>query len=204
MAPKIAILFYSMYGHIRKMAEAEKEGIEAAGGTVDMYQVPETLSEDVLAKMHAPPKPTDIPTMDDPATLATYDAFLLGIPTRYGNQSAQFRAFWDRTGGLWVSGGLAGKYVGVFISTASQGGGQESTAIASMSTFAHHGIIYVPLGYSHAFPTMSKLDEARGGGPWGAGTFAGGDGSRMPSERELEIARAQGKMFYETVKKVSF
>ncbi|KAF4498606.1 minor allergen Alt a 7, partial [Fusarium agapanthi] len=92
MAPKIAIVYYSMYGHIKQLAEAEKAGIEKAGGSADLFQVPETLPEDVLAKMHAPPKPTDVPTLDDPSVLEGYDAFLLGIPTRYGNFPAQWKA----------------------------------------------------------------------------------------------------------------
>jgi NAD(P)H dehydrogenase (quinone) len=201
MAPKIAIVFYSMYGHIRQLAEAEKAGIEKAGGTADLYQIPETLPQEVLDKMYAPPKPTDIPTLDDPSVLEQYDAFLLGIPTRYGNFPAQWRAFWDKTGKQWSTGGFYGKYAGVFISTASQGGGQESTAVAAMSTFAHHGIIYVPLGYAKAFGLLTDLTEARGGSAWGAGTFASGDGSRQPSEKEKEVAMIQGEEFYKTVAK---
>ena len=131
-------------------------------------------------------------------------AFLLGIPTRYGNFPAQWKTFWDHTGGLWASGGLWGKYAGVFISTASLGGGQESTAIAAMSTFAHHGIIYVPFGYAKAYPELTDLTAARGGSPWGAGTFAGPQGERQPSEKELYIAKTQGKVFWEAVSKVNF
>jgi NAD(P)H dehydrogenase (quinone) len=132
--------------------------------------VPETLPEEVLTKMHAPPKP-DIPLID-PATLAKYDAFLLGIPTRYGNFPAQWKVFWDSTGQQWATGGFWGKYAGIFVSTASHGGGQESTNIAAMSTLAHHGIIYVPLGYAKAFAQITDLSEVHGGSPWGAGTFA--------------------------------
>ncbi|PKS08665.1 hypothetical protein jhhlp_004718, partial [Lomentospora prolificans] len=201
MAPKIAIVYYSMYGHIRQLAEAEKRGIEKAGGTADIYQIEETLSEDVLAKMHAAPKDADVPVIADPTTLVDYDAFLLGIPTRYGNFPAQWKAFWDRTGGIWAKGSFYGKLAGVFISTGTMGGGQESTAIAAMSTLAHHGIIFVPLGYKHTFPQFSDLNEVRGGSPWGAGTFAGGDGSRQPSAKELEVAEIQGERFYETVAK---
>jgi len=202
MAPKIAIIFYSMYGHIGKLAEAEKKGIETAGGKVDLYQVGETLPEEVLHKMHAPPK-SDIPTIT-PDIMKEYDAFLLGIPTRYGNFPAQWKAFWDSTGGLWQTGGLWGKYAGVFVSTGTQGGGQESTAIAAMSTLAHHGLIYVPLGYKTTFGILADLSEVRGGSPWGAGTFAGGDGSRQPTEKELLLAEEQGKAFYGAVSKVSF
>ncbi|GKT65084.1 minor allergen Alt a 7 [Colletotrichum tofieldiae] len=201
MAPKIAIVYYSMYGHIRQLAEAEKKGIEKAGGTADLFQVAETLPEEVLAKMGAPPKPTDVPVLDDPSTLEAYDAFLIGIPTRYGNFPTQWKAFWDKTGKQWSTGGFWGKLAGLFISTASLGGGQESTAIAAMSTFAHHGIIYVPFGFAKAFPLMADLSEVHGGGPWGAGTFAGPDGSRQPTAKELEIATIQGEAFYQTVAK---
>ena len=149
--------------------------------------------------MHAPPKP-DYPHIT-PDILKGYDAFLFGIPTRYGNFPAQIKAFWDQTGGLWQSGGLHGKYGGFFISTASLGGGQESTAIAAMSTFAHHGIIYVPLGYAKAFGLMADLSAVHGGSPWGAGTFAAADGSRQPSQNELELAEIQGKEFYDVVSK---
>ncbi|KAI0179041.1 putative benzoquinone reductase [Hypoxylon sp. FL1284] len=201
MAPKIAIVFYSMYGHVRKLAEAEKAGIEKAGGTADLFQIPETLPQEVLTKMYAPGPAADIPVMSDPTTLESYDGFLLGIPTRYGNFPAQWRSWWDQTGKQWQSGGFYGKMGGLFLSTASLGGGQESTAMAAMSTFAHHGIIYVPFGYAKAFATMTDLTEVHGGGPWGAGTFAAGDGSRQPSEKEISIAQTQGAEFYKTVAK---
>jgi NAD(P)H dehydrogenase (quinone) len=151
--------------------------------------------------MYAPPKNPDIKILEDPSTLEAYDAFLIGIPTRYGNFPAQWKAFWDQTGKQWASGGFWGKYGGVFISTASPGGGQESTAIAAMSTLAHHGIIYVPLGYATAFGQLTNLSEVHGGSPWGAGTFAGADGSRQPTALELEIAEIQGEGFYKAVAK---
>lgn len=201
-SPKVAIIIYSMYGHIAKLAEAEKAGIEAAGGTAEIFQVAETLSEEILAKMYAPAKPNY--RIITPDIITTFDAFILGIPTRYGNMPAQWKAFWDSTGQLWAGGKLAGKYAGLFVSTAGLGGGQESTALATMSTLAHHGILFVPFGYSHAFSQITNLDEVHGGSPWGAGTFASPTGSRQPSDLELEIAQIQGKSFYETVKKVSF
>jgi len=201
MAPKIAIVYYSMYGHIAKLVEAEKKGIESAGGTVDVYQLPETLPEDVLTKMHAPPKNKDIPILEDPNTLTQYDGFLFGIPTRYGNFPAQWKTFIDKCGQIWMTGGYHGKYAGLFISTAGLGGGQESTAISVMSSLVHQGIIYVPLGYAKAFGILTNLDEVHGGSPWGAGTFAGGTGARQPSALELELAEIQGKNFYETVAK---
>ena len=136
-----------MYGHIRQLAEAEKKGIESAGGTVDLFQVAETLPEEVLEKMHARPQDTSTIPIANPDELEKYDAFLFGIPTRYGNFPAQWKTFWDKTGKQWQTGGFYGKYAGVFISTASAGGGQESTAIATLSTLTHPGIMYVPLGY---------------------------------------------------------
>ena len=120
--------------------------------------------------MGAPPKP-DVPHIDAD-TLEKYDAFLLGIPTRYGNFPAQWKTFWDTTGKQWQTGGYWGKYAGIFVSTGTMGGGQESTAIAAMSTLAHHGIIYVPLGYKTAFPLLGDISEVRGGSAWGAGTFS--------------------------------
>lgn len=123
--------------------------------------------------MHAPPQNPDIP-FATPDILEAYDGFLFGIPTRYGNFPAQWKAFWDSTGKQWQTGGYWGKYAGVFVSTATAGGGQESTVINSLSTFAHHGIIYVPLGYKTTFPLLADLSEVRGGSPWGAGTFAVG------------------------------
>ncbi|KAG8738713.1 flavodoxin-like fold protein [Ceratobasidium sp. 428] len=199
MAPTIAIIVYSMYGHIAKMAEAEKAGIESAGGKAEIFQVAETLPEDVLAKMHAPEKPKY--ALITPAELEHKDAFIFGVPTRYGNFPAQWKAFWDATGGLWSQGKLHGKYAGVFVSTGTPGGGQEMTVVSNLSTLTHHGIIFVPLGYKNSFGQLANLSEVRGGSPWGAGTFAGADGSRQPSALELEVATIQGKTFYETVSK---
>ncbi|THV06406.1 1,4-benzoquinone reductase [Dendrothele bispora CBS 962.96] len=202
MAPRIAVVIYSMYGHIAKMAEAVKSGVAGAGGSATIYQIPETLPDEVLAKMHAPPK-ADYPVISA-NELKEFDAFLFGVPTRYGNFPAQWKAFWDTTGGLWASGALAGKYAGVFVSTGTPGGGQEATVISTLSTLTHHGMIYVPLGYSLTFGQLSNLEEVRGGSPWGAGTFAGPQGGRQPSPLEIEIANLQGKQFYGVVSKVSF
>lgn len=201
-SPKVAIIIYSMYGHIAKMAEAVKTGIESAGGSSTIYQITETLPDEVLVKMHAPAKPA-YPIIT-PSELANFDAFIFGVPTRYGNFPAQWKAFWDGTGGLWVSGALAGKFAGVFVSTGTPGGGQEATIINSLSTLAHHGIIYVPMGYKNTFAQLSNMSEVRGGSPWGAGTFAGPDGSRQPSALELELATLQGKGFWEIVSKYKF
>ncbi|RMJ28989.1 protoplast secreted protein 2 [Aspergillus sp. HF37] len=200
MTPKIAIVYYSMYGHIQKLAEEERKGIESVGGKADIFQIAETLSDEVLGKMHAPGKASY--PVAEPQKLLGYDAVLFGIPTRYGNFPAQWKAFWDKTGGIWTTGGFWGKYAGLFVSTGTLGGGQESTAIAAMSTLTHHGMIYVPLGYKTVFPMLANLNEVHGGSAWGAGTFAGADGSRQPTELELEIAHSQGKAFYGHVSRV--
>lgn len=105
---------------------------------------------------------------------------------------------------MWASGKLYGKYAGVFVSTAGAGGGQETTVTNSLSTLTHHGIIFVPLGYAKAFAQLTNVSEVRGGSPWGAGTLAGTDGARQPSALELEVAKIQGKEFWETISKVKF
>lgn len=194
---KTAIIIYSLYHHIATLAESVKEGIEAAGGSAQIFQVPETLLDDILAKLHAPPKP-DYPIATN-QTLEEYDSFVFGVPTRYGNFPAQWKAFWDATGGLWAKGALQGKLASVFVSTGTPGGGQETTVINTLSTLTHHGIIFVPLGYGVAFPLLTNLDEVHGSSPWGAGTFAGADGSRQPTDLEKKIAYTQGEYFAKTV-----
>jgi len=186
-----------------------------------LCRISETLSEEVLSKLHAGPKSSY--TIIDATSLENYDAFLFGIPTRFGNFPAQWKTFWDTTGKQWSTGGFWGKYVGLFIGTATQGGGQESTALAAMSTLAAHGMIFVSLGYKTTLNIQSNLDEARGGSPWGAGTYTVGtilhwitfnltdrlqiqglDGSRMPSALELELATIQGESFGQAINKVTF
>jgi NAD(P)H dehydrogenase (quinone) len=132
--------------------------------------VAETFSPEVLQKMHAAPK-SSYPVAT-PSALLEYDGFLFGVPTRFGNMPAQWKAFWDRTGGIWVKAEYEGKYVGMFVTTGASGGGQEATFLSSMSTLVHHGMIFVPLGYKHANAQITNLDEVHGGSPWGAGAFA--------------------------------
>ncbi|KAJ3565426.1 hypothetical protein NP233_g7642 [Leucocoprinus birnbaumii] len=187
----------------RIVARSIQAGVKSAGGDAQIFRVPETLSDEVLRKMHAPAKPADISVFDR-HNLVNYDAFLFGIPTRYGNMPAQWKTFWDATGSFWNQQALAGKYAGLFVSTASPGGGQEVTILNMMSTLAHHGIIYVPFGYKAAADDIQNLDEVHGGSPWGAGTFAGNDGSRVPTELESRMAEKQGKYFYEVISKVTF
>ncbi|RLN47302.1 hypothetical protein BBJ28_00002308 [Nothophytophthora sp. Chile5] len=196
----VAIIYYSTYGHIAKLAESVKEGVESVPGvTATIYQVAETLPEEVLSKMHAAPK-KDYPvaTAD---TLKDADAVLFGFPTRFGSLPAQVKALFDSCGGLWAAGALVGKPAGIFFSTGTQGGGQETTAFTSLTFLAHQGMTFVPLGYRA--PELFNMEEIHGGSPWGAGTLASGDGSRQVSKLELTVATTQGKSFAEVAKKLS-
>ena len=191
---KVLIVFYSMYGHIYKMAEAVGEGAKKVAGTeVEIRRVPETLPQEVLAKMgavEAQKQFSNIPvcTVDE---LPDADAIIFGTPTRFGNMCGQMRQFLDATGQLWAKGALVGKVGSVFTSSATQHGGQESTILTFHVTLLHQGFVVVGLPY--AFQGQMRIDEITGGSPYGASTIAGGDGSRMPSENELEAARFQGK-----------
>ena len=191
---KILIVFYSTYGHVYKMAQAIAEGVKTVeGAEVEIRRVPETLPQEVLEKMGAVEAQnafSQIPecTVDE---LAEADAVIFGTPTRFGNMCGQMRQFLDATGQLWANGSLVGKVGSVFTSTATQHGGQESTILTFHVTLLHHGFVVVGLPYS--FQGQMRMDEITGGSPYGASTIAGGDGSRMPSENELEAARFQGK-----------
>jgi NAD(P)H dehydrogenase (quinone) len=120
--------YYSTYGHVLSLAKKVKEGADSVEGVeAVLYQVPETLSPEVLEKMSAPAKDKSIPIIS-PAELVDADGIIFGFPTRYGSMNAQMKAFFDSTGALWQTGALAGKPAGIFTSTGSQGGGQETTA----------------------------------------------------------------------------
>lgn len=200
---KINIIFHSMYGHIYQMAEAVADGArQVAGAEVKIYQVPETLPPDILAKvgaMETKKKFAHIPVaaVDN---LPEADALIFGTPTRYGMMTAQMRAFLDATGGLWAKGALIGKPAGVFTSSATQHGGQESTILSFHTTLLHHGMIIVGVPYSE--PGLSTAGEMSGGSPYGASTIAGPDGSRMPTKNELAVARFQGKHVAEITKRL--
>lgn len=191
---KILIVFYSLYGHIYKMAEAFKEGAsQVSGAEATLCRAPETLSQEVLGKMgalDAQKSMAHIPIckVED---LAAADAIIFGAPTRFGNMCGQMRQFLDGTGGLWAKGALVGKVGSVFTSSATQHGGQESTILSFHTNLLHHGMIVVGLPY--AFAGQMRIDEVTGGSPYGASTIAGGQGERMPSENELNAARYQGK-----------
>lgn len=200
MPKQINIVIYSLYHHISKMAESAKIGIEAAGHKCEIYQVRETLPEDLVKKLGSPGK---LPYKEaDISTLTTADGLMFGIPTRFGNMPAQLKSYIDSTGGLWANGTLRNKPFGIFVSTGT-GGGNESTAMNALSTFVHHSMIYVPLGFASAGHLLSNLNEVHGGSPWGAGTITGADGSREPTPLELEVARIQGEEFAKIAAKIA-
>ncbi|KAI8374255.1 NAD(P)H:quinone oxidoreductase, type IV [Radiomyces spectabilis] len=194
-AGKVYIVSYSVYHHVHKLALEIQKGLRSTGVTTKMFQVQETLSDDVLKMIKAPPKP-DIPVIK-PEQLAEADGILFGMPTRFGTMPAQMKGLLDGTGGLWAKGTLHSKFAGTFFSTASQHGGQETTALTTVTYFAHHGMMYVPLGFTH--PNLSDNSELIGGSAYGAGTIANGDGSRQPTAKELEIAYSQGAHFGDVV-----
>ncbi|MGE5284817.1 MAG: NAD(P)H:quinone oxidoreductase [Actinomycetota bacterium] len=191
---KALIVFYSMYGHVYRMAEAVAEGVrEVTGAEVTLRRVPETLSEAVLQKMGATEAQkafahVPVCTVEE---LPTYDAIFFGTPTRFGNMCGQMRQFLDATGQLWAAGALVGKVGSVFASTATQHGGQESTLLSTHTTLLHQGMVIVGLPYS--FQGQTRNDEITGGSPYGATTIAGTKGERAPTENELAAARFQGK-----------
>ncbi|MCB2055064.1 MAG: NAD(P)H:quinone oxidoreductase [Geminicoccaceae bacterium] len=197
--PKVLVLYYSSYGHIETMAQAVAEGVrEVEGASVTIKRVPELMPEAVAKKAGVrldQPAP-----VADPKELGDYDAILFGTPTRFGNMAAQMRNFLDQTGSLWLSGALVGKVAGVFTSTATQHGGQETTILTFWPTLAHLGFVIVGLPY--AFQGQMDMEEITGGSPYGASTLAGADGSRRPSENELAGARFQGRHVAEIARKL--
>ncbi|MGI4719445.1 MAG: NAD(P)H:quinone oxidoreductase [Janthinobacterium lividum] len=195
---KVLVLYYSTYGHIEQMANAVAEGARAAGAEVVVKRVPETVPEEIASKAHFKlQQDAPIATVDE---LPTYDAIIIGAPTRYGRMPSQMAAFLDQTGGLWARGALHGKVGGAFTSTATQHGGQETTLFSIITNLLHFGMVVVGLPYSYA-PQMT-LDEIVGGSPYGASTIAGGQGQRQPSELELGGARHQGELVARTANKL--
>ncbi len=201
---KVLVVFYSMYGHIYKMAEAVAEGVKQVDGAeVELRRVPETLPDEVLAKMGAVDAQkafSHVPVcrVDE---LPGADAIIFGTPTRFGNMCGQMRQFLDATGQLWANGSLVGKVGSVFASSATQHGGQESTILSFHITLLHQGFVVVGLPY--AFQGQMRNDEISGGSPYGASTIAGTSGERTPSENELDGARFQGKHVAEIASKLA-
>jgi NAD(P)H dehydrogenase (quinone) len=196
---KLLILYYSMYGHIETLAQAVAEGAQSTDGmTVTIKRVPELMPREIAEKAGA--KLDQAAAIAEPAELTDYDGVIFGTPTRFGNMCAQMRNFFDQTGGLWMQGALIGKAGSVFTSTGT-GGGNETTITSFHSTLLHHGMVIVGLPYSAQ--GLMRLDEVRGGSPYGASTLAGTDGSRQPTELEKELARFQGQHVAKITKKLA-
>ena len=195
---KVLVLYYSTYGHIEAMAHAVAEGAREAGAQVDVKRVPETVPEAIARDAHFKLDQTaPIATVNE---LANYDAIILGSGTRFGRVSSQMAAFLDQAGGLWMRGALNGKVGGVFTSTGTQHGGQETTLFSMITNLLHFGMVIVGLDYGYA--GQMTLEEITGGSPYGATTIAGGDGSRQPSANELKGARYQGRKIAEVANKL--
>ncbi len=201
---KIQVIFYSMYGHIYKMAVAVADGArEVEGAEVSLNQVAELVPEEALERTGAKAARQEFAHVPVavPGQMAEADAIIFGTPTRFGNMCAQMRNFLDQTGQMWAKGTLIGKVGSVFTSTASQHGGQETTITSFHSTLLHHGMIVVGVPYSEQ--RLLTMTEITGGSPYGASTLAGGDGSRQPTENELAIARFQGRHVAEIARKLA-
>jgi NAD(P)H dehydrogenase (quinone) len=196
---KVLVLYYSSYGHIETLAQAVAEGAGAVAGVeATVKRVPELMPEGVAEK--AGVKLDQSAPVAEPSELAAYDAVIFGTPTRFGNMASQMRNFLDQTGGLWAKGALAGKAGSVFTSTGT-GGGNETTITSFWNTLAHHGMVIVGLPYTA--PELTDLSELRGGSPYGASTIAGPDGTRTPTEKELSLARFQGRHVAEIAAKLA-
>ena len=204
MPTKVQIVFHSLYTHVYQLAEAIAEGARGVSDVeVVLTQVPETLSDEILAKMGAVETKkafAHIPVAD-PQSLADADAIILGTPTRFGASTAQMQSFLDATGGLWAKGALIGKLGSAFTSTASQHGGQETTLVHLHTFFYHHGMVVA--GVPYAAKELSYLDEVSGGSPYGASTVAGPRGERTPTPNELAIAKFQGRHVAQLAAKLS-
>ena len=195
---KLLVLYHSSYGHTETLAYAMAHGVRAMEDIrVTVKRVPELMPDDVMAA--AGMKVEQPAPIADPAELAEYDGIILGTPTRFGNMSSQMRYFLDQTGPLWAAGALIGKVGSVFTST-STGGGNETTIVSVYHTLIHHGMVIVGLPYSA--PDLPDISEVRGGSPYGAGTIAAPDGSRTPSQKELNLASFQGHHVAKITKKL--
>jgi len=195
---KVLVLYYSAYGHIEAMANAVAEGARAAGAEAAVKRVPELVPPEVARGAHY--KLDQAAPIATVAELADYDAVVVGVGTRFGRMASQMANFLDQAGGLWASGALSGKVGAAFTSSASQHGGNETTLFSIITNLLHFGMVIVGLPYSHA--GQMTLEEIVGGAPYGATTITGGDGSRMPTQIELDGARHQGELVAKTAAKL--
>ena len=195
---RILVLYYSSYGHVRALAQAEAEGARSVPGThVDLRRVPETVPEDIRQKAGFFGDDTPVAS---PADLASYDAIIFGTPTLFGMMAGQMKSFLDQAGGLWARNALVGKVAAVFASTGSQHGGHEATLLSTQIPLQHFGMLIVGMPYTFAGQTTAE--GIVGGAPYGATTIADGDGSRQPSKTELDGARYLGKRVATTAAKL--
>jgi NAD(P)H dehydrogenase (quinone) len=196
---KVLVLYYSSYGHLETLAGAVAEGVVAGGGQADIRRVAELAPDEVAKAAHFKlDQEAPLASVDE---LANYDAIIVGAPTRFGRMPSQMAQFWDQTGGLWFANALKGKVGAAFTSTASQHGGQETTLFSILTNLIHHGMVVTGLPYS--FAAQNGVEEVKGGSPYGATTIAGGDGSRMPSQIDLDGARYLGQHVAELAAKLS-
>lgn len=196
--PLVFVIYYSTFGHVEKLAHHIVKGVESSGTEAKLFQVAETLPNSILKMMNASEKPSNIPVIET-NQLSEPDGFLFGLPTRFGTAPAQLKALFDSCGQHWLTGALYGKFAGTFFSTATIGGGQETTALSCIPFFVHQGIRYVPLGYKNK--ELNNNRTVHGGSPWGAGTLSDSDNKRNPSDLELNLAYTQGFEFGTLIKK---
>jgi NAD(P)H dehydrogenase (quinone) len=195
---KVLVLYYSAYGHIETMAQAVAEGARETGAQVDIKRVPDLVPEEVAKAAHYKlDQAAPVASIQD---LAEYDAIIVGVGTRFGRMASQMANFLDQAGGLWASGALNGKVGGAFTATATQHGGQETTLFSLITNLMHFGLVVV--GMDYGYQAQMRLDEVTGGSPYGATTITGGDGSRQPSQTELDGARYQGRRIAEVAQKL--
>jgi NAD(P)H dehydrogenase (quinone) len=197
---RILVLYYSSYGHVSQMAEAVAEGVLEAGHQCDIRRVPETAPPEVVQAAGFSSNPNH-GVIEGPDALVEYDGIVVGSPTRYGRIASQMASFWDTTGGLWMRGALVGKVGAAFTSTAAQHGGQETTLFSIITNLLHMGCTIVGLDYN--FAAQNGSEEVKGGSPYGASTIANSDGSRQPSQIDLDGARYLGRRVAETAAKLA-
>lgn len=195
---KVLVLYYSSWGHMEAMAQAAAKGAASAGADVTIKRVPELVPEEVAKAAHY--KLDQDASIAAPLELADYDAVIFGVSTRFGMMASQLKNFLDQTGPLWAEGKLINKVASVMVSTAAQHGGAEMAIISTQAALQHHGMIIVPLSY--AYSDQVGNDKIRGGSPYGMTTTSNSDGSRMPSDQELEGAEFQGKRVAEITAKL--
>jgi NAD(P)H dehydrogenase (quinone) len=193
---KILVVYHSIYGHVQTLAKAVCEGVQEVPGVQlvlrRVHEFPEYvrhMEQEKGFSYQVYQGQQSIPecTVDD---LREADGVLFGSPTRFGNMTAQMKALIDSTVELWLKGEMEGKPAGVFTSTASTHGGQETTLLTMMVPLLHLGMVIVGVPYS--IPGMIHT-EARGGTPYGASTIAGATGALQPAPEDLAIAKLQGK-----------